>query len=587
MKFVRKMSHQIEFIRKLELCPSLLNLKVERYTFLFLLNDILSGVKIFALLFPIAFSLAFFCGASPIQGIVSCAVAAVFSTFIGGSKYQITSVALPLCVVTFEILSKYQYKGMLFVAIFLAVILILFGMLRFSDVLKHLSSAFISAIAVYVAAFIIVDQIQYIFSINTIKSTNGLIENIGIMKGNLDKITLSGFLTGMAYIAPLFLIRLKLKSPISFFLYALIGAVAVFGYKLGLLPAFMDIKTVATEFASWQSFDTIMNVSKEIPSRMFLMNTLNYAFVMAIIIASEVSFCTNVSSSVTGDKRLQSNAELISSGISNFVSVACGGLFVSPNMLYTMKNIEYKSKTIIGILFVGVLSILLLMYSNIVLKYTPVYCISAILLIFAFSIIRNKNIFKFLNFKNADSYVFVGTLITLLYFGFMPAVIVGFMISTIFFAQRMIKIKDASVHTVKNHDTGAIEFMSNKNGFSDSKKIPPHIMDKIEVIQVNNILFLNIAKLVEEGLSTRGSFPSVLIIYFKNVPFLDTDAIESLRDLVKSAKEKDCMVIVSGTNGMLLDILDQKQKAENAGNIFGYIVPDFNEAISKTVKRLS
>jgi MFS superfamily sulfate permease-like transporter len=177
-------------------------------------------------------------------------------------------------------------------------------------------------------------------------------------------------------------------------------------------------------------------------------------------------------------------------------------------------------------------------------------------------------------------------LISVLYFGFIPAVIVGFTMSSIAFTKRMILIKDAMVHTTKNHDTGAIEFMLNKNGFSTSQNIPLEILDKVEVIQISNILSLNIAKVIEEALSIRGTFPNVLILYFKNVPFLDKEAFDSIKTLVKNASQKNCIVIVSGTNGRLLDILKQKVEKENAGNIFGYIVPNFEEAVRHTIKKL-
>ena len=151
----------------------------------------------------------------------------------------------------------------------------------------------------------------------------------------------------------------------------------------------------------------------------------------------------------------------------------------------------------------------------------------------------------------------------------------------------MVKIKDANVHTTRNHDSDAVEFMTNKNGFANSMNIPQKLLDQIEVIQVSNILFLNIAKIVEEALSAQGKFPNILIIYFNNVPYFDENAFESLKELVKSAKAKKATVMISGTNGRLLDILQQKASTEKYTDAFGYIVPDFKVAIQQTISRLS
>lgn len=573
-------------MRKMELCPSVFNLYLKQYSISFLLNDIIAGIKIFLMLFPVAFSLAFFCGASPLQGIISCAVAAAIAAIFGGSKYQVSSIALPLCVVTFEIISKYQYKGLLFVAIFASIALILFGLLRMSDVLKHISYAFISAISVYVVLSIIISQTQYLLGINTVNSAQGLLENLGLLKASISKITTTGLMTGLAFLIPLLLIRMFCRGLFAFCIYIVAGSALAYVTDLGLIHKFIDINTIGKEFLSTQTIENIFSIPQGIPSQIFLANTLNYAFAVALVIAAEASFCTNVSGSLTGDRRLQTNMELMSSGLANFASVACGGLLVSPNIPLSIKNISFKSKTVISTITLAGLAFAFIYFNQILLKYIPLYCISSILIVFAISELFNKKISQYFNLRNNDSYIFLFTLIVAIYFGFISAIIVGFILSALFFSKRLINIKDATVHTTKNHDTGAIAFMSNKNGFSTNMAIPDYILNKIEVIQVTNVLFLNIAKVVEESLLAAGKFPSVLIVYFRNVPFLDGEAFASLKQLVKNAAQRECIVMVSGSNGILLDILQQKAESEKEGDVFGYIVPDFKEAIDKTVKRL-
>ena len=294
-----------------------------------------------------------------------------------------------------------------------------------------------------------------------------------------------------------------------------------------------------------------------------------------------------MSTSITGDNRLQTNVELISSGVSNLLSVACGGLFVSPNINFSVKNIKSKAKTFIPLIVIATLCFGLIRYNDVVMRFLPIYCLSAILLVYGCSQIFSKKIVQYFNPKSQESYIFWITLILALYFGFMPATVVGFAISCVFFAERMVKIKDANVHTTRNHDSDAVEFMTNKNGFANSMNIPQKLLDQIEVIQVSNILFLNIAKIVEEALSAQGKFPNILIIYFNNVPYFDENAFESLKELVKSAKAKKATVMISGTNGRLLDILQQKASTEKYTDAFGYIVPDFKVAIQQTISRLS
>ncbi|MDR2598289.1 MAG: hypothetical protein LBC25_00990, partial [Holosporales bacterium] len=211
MKIGRRFSNQLSVIRRVGMCPSLLNLYADRYSFGFFLNDIFAGFKIFLLLFPIAFSLAFFCGESPIQGVISCAVAAAVSAVFGGSKYQIAYVSLPLCVITFDILARYQYKGLLFTAVFASAMLVLFGISRMSSILKHISYAFIAAISCYVLVAIILNQLQYMLGIDSVQSTQGILENFSLLRDNLKNVKADAVIYCVAFLLPIVVLRMFMR----------------------------------------------------------------------------------------------------------------------------------------------------------------------------------------------------------------------------------------------------------------------------------------------------------------------------------------------------------------------------------------
>jgi SulP family sulfate permease len=531
--------------------------------------------------------LAFFCGVSPIQGIISCAIATAVSAVFGGSKYQIASVSLPLCVITFEILAKYQYKGLLFTSVFVSIILVLFGISRMSGILKHISYAFVAAISFYVFFAIIFNQLQYILEIDSIQSTQSIVENFNLLCANLKHTQSNDIIRCIGFLLPLIILKMFMRGFTPFVVYIILGCLVAYASDLGYIPSTFEIKTIGKEFLMGQAFDNIFTISNHLPSHTVLATTLNYAFIIAIIIGAEACFCTNISRSITGDKRVQSNAELISSGISNLASVAFGGLFISSDINFSLKYISLKTKTIISMFTLAALLYTFILFSYELLKYIPLHCTSSILLIYAFSEVFSRNFIQYFDYKTNDCYIFFSTLVVAIYFGFIPAVIVGFTASNMFFAKRMVKIKDATVHTTKKHDTGTAEFMSNKNGFSTSQQISANILKKIEVIQVFNILSLNIAKVIEGSFIARGSYPSVLIIYFQNVPFMDREAFMSLKQIVSRASKKGGIVMVTGTNGRLLDIIHQKAEKENKGNAFGYVVPDFAEAVKKAVIRLN
>jgi MFS superfamily sulfate permease-like transporter len=251
-----------------------------------------------------------------------------------------------------------------------------------------------------------------------------------------------------------------------------------------------------------------------------------------------------------------------------------------------MYNISFKGRTIIPIVVLFAILCASIFAGKEILNLIPVFCLPAILFVFSFSFVSYSAIKNCINPQSSDFYIFITTLISFVLFGFVSAVVCGFITTLIIFARRMISIKDSHVYTTKNHDTGAIEFMMNKHGFSKTQNICPEILTKIEVVQITNILHLNMLDIIENLLLSRGEYPAVVIVYFKNIPFLDTEALITLKRFVKNSSIHSSIVIVSGTNGMLLEILKQKAEKENRGQIYGYLVPSFDEAIKKTMTKL-
>ena len=58
------------------------------------------------------------------------------------------------------------------------------------------------------------------------------------------------------------------------------------------------------------------------------------------------------------------------------------------------------------------------------------------------------------------------------------------------------------------------------------------IINKIEIIQIDNILSINIIEKIRQVLESRGKFPKFIILYFQNIPFLDGEALRMLKEFV-------------------------------------------------------
>ena len=57
-----------------------------------------------------------------------------------------------------------------------------------------------------------------------------------------------------------------------------------------------------------------------------------------------------------------------------------------------------------------------------------------------------------------------------------------------------------------------------------------------------------------------------------------------LKTFVKTASKSGYKVILCGTNGLLFEILQKQAKESNVRNVFGYIIPNFQDAINKILQ---
>ncbi len=575
------------FFKNNKLFPAIFNVYVERYSFLHLCNDIYAGTKIFALLFPVIISLAVLCGESPITGLISGIAAMCTSVIFSNTKYQVSSISFPLCTLVTEIMIKYQYKGLLITSFCVCIILYVFSRLKIGNVLQYTANTFLSAIYVYVSIFIILSQLQYMLGINTTLIFNNILLYIIRIQESIWNVQLLNFYYAVSFLGLLVLLRFVFSGYISLIIYIILCSIVMLCSEFNLLPfliKYTNIKTVDIELFNYLDHNNIFLISYKLPTESVLGNLITVAFAISLVIASQVSFCLGIGASITFDKNLKISRELFSMGIANFLSVSSGGLFVSPDNELSIQNIQFKSKSVVSILITVLLLSLVYIFKNYIFRYIPMYSISSVLIVISISVIRNANVGKYILSQNKEKYIFWTTLTIALYFGFVPAVFIGFVLSLFSFAIRMVNLKDPSVYTNKDHDRYINEFISNKYGYLNTQKIPKELFNKIEIIQIKNVLTINLLEIIMRVLISSSTFPKFIIIYFKNTPFLDGEALRMLKEFVNEVKKLGSIVILCGTNGLLLELLQSKGKESNTSDVFGYIIPNFQDAISKILK---
>ena len=586
MQFLRTIKLKINSLRGKELCPAILNLHFKKYTVLHFFNDIFAGLRMFFIIFPLTIAYAIFSGGSPVQGIISICVATSVSILLGGSKYQISSIAWFVSLISMDIFVKYQYKGMLIMAITVALILGIYARIRMGNLLKNMQKSFLDVIAIYVSLIIIISQTQELLGMTRIFQYQNLYSNTLAFFSSLHSITISSVYQFLVFVGSFVFLRIFFKGFSTYCIYLIIWwVVTLLNAKniIDLPDLISQVTTIGQSFFQDLDKNNLLKVSSFRLSQSAYADLTLSAFAVALLISMQVCSSTSIVKSLTGDSRIQTNMELISTGIANFLSVAIGGLFVAPDVDLTTQNIKNKSKSSVSLLVIALATSMVLNIKDYIFEYIPLFAVSTILINVSLRTLKQCLSWKYFNLNNTDSQIFLLILLVAIGFGILPATYVGFTISLMQFTNRIISIRGS---TVRDHDSSLVDFVSNKYGYISSKKMPRKILDKIELVQIDNILHLNSIDRIIDAFTLRCQFPNVIIIYFKNVPFLDGYAFDMLKNFVKTASKHNAIVMVSGTNGLLLDILKQKAKETHSRNIFGYVVPNFATAIGQIMIRI-
>ncbi len=577
-------------MRENDLCPSILNINFKKYKFSYFLLDIIVGLKMFITIVPVAISFAIFSGGSPIQGLISVSIASIVSIFLGGSKYQISSVAWAVSLISLDVFTKYQYKGMLLTSGIIALILTIYGTIQMGNLLKYISKTFLAAIAVYIALIIIITQTQVLLNIPITYSHQVFYGNCVALLSGLKQVDATSLYIYLIFMGSLLFLKLFFKGFGVYAIYTIIWSLIMLCDDCDIfeIPDMLSsLKMMGQSFFQGLNRNNILNISYSFPfSQSVLKDIVLLSFSIALVISCQVCATAGVTKSLTGETKTQTNIELISTGLANFLSVATGGLFVAPDLDITAQNVENKSKSVVTLFAIVIAIGSLLEAKDYIFKYIPAFTMSTVLVYIAFHLLYRYFSLNYLNIKKANSQIFLLILFIAIKFEIVSAIIVGFIVSIMYFSNRMLNIKEASVNTQRGHNSALTELIANKYGYLPNKEISKKLLSKIEIIQFESVLDINLLEYISDTFSTRKVFPSVVIIYFKNIPFFDGYAFEVLKEFVQIASKHHAMVLVTGTNGLLLEHLKRKTKEYNSGNVFGYIIPEFSEAVKQTLYRL-
>ena len=486
------------------------------------ISDIFAGIIVGIVALPLAIAFAVASGVSPEKGIITAIVAGFIIAVLGGSRVQIGGPTGAFIIILYGIVEQYGIDGLLISTMLAGIILVIFGLFRFGNLLKYFPHPLIVGFTSGIAVVIFSTQVKDALGLNIEKLPSEFLEKWVVYFEHINEINIYALvITFITILISIYSKYLTTKVPGSFIAIILITiSVQVFN-----LPV-TDIETF---------FGTISSdITFSMPNFQWdnLSHYLVPAFIIALLGGIESLLSAVVADGMIGGSH-RSNTELIAQGLANIVTPFFGGIPATGAIARTATNVKNGGRTpIAGMTHSLVLLLIMLFFINYA-KLIPMSCLAGILIVVAYNMSEWRPFLSILKGSPFDYIVLLSTFILTIFVDLTVAIEVGIVLSSLLFMKRMADVDGHSL--IKNEDEDDIENYEN-------------LPKNISVYEIGGPLFFASAKQYAQLLKESGLSSKILIIRMRHVSFIDSTAMHNLYETIHILRENGVIVLTSGTN---------------------------------------
>ena len=554
-------------------------------------GDLYGGISAGVVALPVALAFGAAAGMEPINGLYGAIFLGLIAALIGGTQTLISNPTGPMAVVTAVIVAGQVTKygsieqalpSIIIIFVLSGLIQILFGFLKLGRYVAYIPYPVISGFMSGIGFIIIILQFSNFFGIHEKYSVLESLQNLGYILTNANWINAA---LGLATILIIYLFP-KVTKVVPSTLVALIG-VSSFSYFMGF-----DVKTIG-------------NIPSDLPSfQIGVFADYNYADILTLLPLSlslaGLGMIDSLLTAVVADNltktRHNSNKELIGQGIGNMISGLFGGIPGAGTTPATVLNINSGGRTqLSGIIHALILLLILLVGGPIAAKI-PFAVLSGILVTVGVSVLDHNVIKDIKSVPKNDNFIMIVVLVCTVFWDLLFAVAIGLIIAALYFMKRMADI----VERETSHERTAAVIEKMISTFDNAKEF----REKVSIMSLNGPMFFGFASRFQEKIDALPDTVKAVVFDFENVLYLDQSGAYTLRDAIKTLKQKDINVIFSDAHdfklkmfdgiGVIPDLVDEKHIFSNVeeaihwlhqpghiDNIFDqddelYIPPDFS-----------
>jgi len=264
------------------------------------------------------------------------------------------------------------------------------------------------------------------------------------------------------------------------------------------------------------------------------------AYVESVAIAKVIA--------TTRNEKITPNQELIALGSANIASSISGGMPVAGGFSRTMVNHSAGAQSQVAMLIAVVIIAFVVVTISETLEVIPKAILAAIIILAVLPLIEFRKLVSVWKEDKADGASQILTLVGVLVLGIEEGIILGVVVTIFCYLRRAGRPHIAVVGRIKNTDH-----------FRNVKRHRVETWKDLLFIRIDeNITFANINYISEfiERESRRSTAKHVVLI-FSSVSYIDTTAINYLKQLINDLRGKGISLNLAEVKGPVLDKLDK------------------------------
>lgn len=508
-------------------------------------NDLVAGLLVAVIAFPLSVALAIASGLSPEKGLYTAIIGGFVVSALGGSKVNIGGATAATVMTVFTIVEEFGLAGLAVATIMAGLILIAMGLLKLGALLKYIPRTITLGFTAGIAMGIFSGQLKGFFGFEMGAIPVKVLDKFIAYAGVIHTVHLQTFFVGMVAMVILILLpRFTTRIPNSLAAILVTTPLVFFGN--------MEVATIHSVYGALPShFPEFHMPAVNID---LVQDLIPSAVTLALLIAIVSLLACVVTDGMMGERH-NSNQELIAEGVANIFCGFFGAVPVAGAVARASNSVKSGGRTPVAGMVHSVVVLLILLFLMPLAGYIPIPALAAVLIMVSYNMSNWREfVFMAKHAPKSDFVVLMGTFLAGVLVDLLFAVEMGVIISAVLFMRRM-----SDVTSVRGWEYPTEEEIVADPDRLSLRIVPRHTL----VYEIEGPIFF--ATVDEFMRITVTSSTRVIILRMRDVPSMDITALGTMEQFLERCKKMGITLILSHVMEQPYSMMEKARFVEQVG----------------------